>query len=271
MAAADVVITTALVPGKRAPVLITEEMVQGMRPGSVIVDLAAEQGGNCASPSRARKWCKHGVVIVGPINLPSTVPYHASQMYARTVTNYLLHLLKDGSLQLDLSDELTRGPLVTHQGEIVHEVVKATLATLMQSWTRESIMQPTPIEVGLYIFILAGFSAITSSRACRRLLHTPLMSATNAISGISLIGSLVVVGARYTTRSARSSASSPWPVPRRTSSAASSSPTACSPCSRASATAQSAGWLSERRVRAGRRRCSGRLARPSSGWASTGS
>jgi NAD(P) transhydrogenase subunit alpha len=120
VAAADVVIPTALVPGKRAPVLITEEMVQGMRPGSVIVDLAAEQGGNCALTEPGQEVVKHGVVISGPMNLPSTVPCHASQMYARTVTNYLLHLLKDGKLRLDLDDELTRGPLVTHRGEVLH-------------------------------------------------------------------------------------------------------------------------------------------------------
>lgn len=126
--AADVVITTALVPGKRAPVLITEEMVRAMRPGSVIVDLAAEQGGNCALTEPGQEVVKHGVLVCGPMNLPSTVPFHASQMYARVVTNYLLHLLKDGKVQLDLSDELTRGPLVTHQGEVVHEAAKATAA-----------------------------------------------------------------------------------------------------------------------------------------------
>jgi H+-translocating NAD(P) transhydrogenase subunit alpha len=128
VAAADVVIPTALVPGKRAPVLITEEMVRGMRPGSVIVDLAAEQGGNCALTEPGQEVVKHGVLIVGPLNLPSTLPFHASQMYARTVTNYLHHLLKDGAVRLDLTDELTRGPLVTHQGEVVHEVVKQALA-----------------------------------------------------------------------------------------------------------------------------------------------
>jgi NAD(P) transhydrogenase subunit alpha len=124
VAAADVVITTALVPGKRAPVLITEDMVRGMRPGSVVVDLAAEQGGNCAVTEPGREVVRHGVVVAGPVNLPSTLPYHASQMYARTVTSYLLHLLKGGALNLDLNDELTRGPLVTHQGEVVHEVAK---------------------------------------------------------------------------------------------------------------------------------------------------
>ncbi len=125
--AADVVIPTALVPGQRAPVLITEEMVRGMRPGSVIVDLAAEQGGNCAVTEPGREIERHGVVIIGPLNLPSTVPFHASEMYARTVTNYLAHLLKDGRIDLDLEDELTRGPLVTHRGEVLHEAVKARL------------------------------------------------------------------------------------------------------------------------------------------------
>ncbi len=118
VAAADVVISTALIPGQRAPVLITEEMVQGMRPGSVIVDLAAEQGGNCALTEPNQEVIRHGVLIAGPTNLPSTVPFHASQMYARTVTNYLMHLYKDGKIQMDLSDELTKAPLVTHEGKV---------------------------------------------------------------------------------------------------------------------------------------------------------
>jgi H+-translocating NAD(P) transhydrogenase subunit alpha len=128
VAGADVVIPTALVPGKRAPILITEEMVQAMRPGSVVVDLAAEQGGNCAITEPGKEVVKHGVTIIGPANIASTVPFHASQMYARTVTSYLLHLAKDGQLKLDLNDELTRGPLVTRDGQVVHEVVKNTIA-----------------------------------------------------------------------------------------------------------------------------------------------
>ena len=129
VAAADVVITTALVPGKKAPILITAPMVQAMRPGSVIVDLAAEQGGNCELTQPGQETLQHGVAIVGITNLPSTLAYHASAMYARTVVNFLIALVKDGKMQLDLEDELIRGPLVTHQGEIVHETVKA----LMQS------------------------------------------------------------------------------------------------------------------------------------------
>jgi NAD(P) transhydrogenase subunit alpha len=99
-------------------------MVRGMRPGSVIVDLAAEQGGNCALTEPGQEVVRHGVTIVGPRNIAATIPHHASQMYARNVTSFLLHLLKDGKPQLDLADELTRGPLVTHQGEIVNEAVK---------------------------------------------------------------------------------------------------------------------------------------------------
>ncbi len=128
--AADAVIPTALIPGQRAPVLITEEMVRGMRPGSVIIDLAAEQGGNCALTEPGQEVVKYGVVIIGPINLPSTMAFHASQMYAKTTTNFLAHLLKDGVIHLDLSDELTRSPLVTHQGEILNEAVKARLSSV---------------------------------------------------------------------------------------------------------------------------------------------
>jgi NAD(P) transhydrogenase subunit alpha len=123
---ADVVIPTALVPGQRAPILITEAMVKGMRPGSVIVDLAADQGGNCALTQPGKEVTVHGVAILGPTNLASTLPFHASQMYARTVTNYLGHLVKNGKIELDLNDELTRGPLLTHRGEIVHAAAKVT-------------------------------------------------------------------------------------------------------------------------------------------------
>jgi NAD(P) transhydrogenase subunit alpha len=115
----DAVITTALVPGQRAPLLITEEAVRAMRPGSVIVDLAAEQGGNCALTKSGEDLVVHGVTVLGPRNLPASLPYHASQMYARTVTNYLLHLFKSKTLNIDLNDDLTKGPLVTHQGKVM--------------------------------------------------------------------------------------------------------------------------------------------------------
>jgi NAD(P) transhydrogenase subunit alpha len=123
--ASDVVITTALVPGRRAPVLITEAMARAMRPGSVIVDLAAEMGGNCELTEPGRTVEKHGVTIVGEVNHPSGVAVHASQLYARNITTLLAHLTKDGSLALDLNDEITKGALVTHEGRIVNDAVRA--------------------------------------------------------------------------------------------------------------------------------------------------
>lgn len=116
----DVVITTAVIPGKKSPILVTKEMVAGMRPGSVIVDLAAERGGNCELTSAGEKVVKHGVTIIGLINLASTVPCHASQMYARNVAAFLLHLVKDGRLQLDIEDQIVRDTLLTRAGEIVN-------------------------------------------------------------------------------------------------------------------------------------------------------
>jgi NAD(P) transhydrogenase subunit alpha len=120
----DVVITTALVPGRKAPVLVTEQMVAGMQPGSVIVDLAAERGGNCELTEPDRTVVKHGVTIIGPTNLPATVPYHASQMYAKNITTFLLHLMNNGSLVLDTDDEITRETLVARSGEIVHPRIR---------------------------------------------------------------------------------------------------------------------------------------------------
>jgi NAD(P) transhydrogenase subunit alpha len=121
----DVVITTALVPGAPAPRLIEEEAIAGMRPGSVVVDLAAANGGNCAL-TRADEVVKaHGVTIFGPTNLASSIPFHASQMYSRNVTNFLGHLVSEGRVELDLEDELTTGALLTHQGKIANERVRA--------------------------------------------------------------------------------------------------------------------------------------------------
>jgi len=128
VAASDVVITTALIPGRPAPVLITDEMVAGMSPGAVVVDLAAERGGN-VEPSRPDETVvAHGVSILGPTNLPATVPYHASQMYAKNLSTLLLHLVTDGKLRLDLSDEITQGTLVSHDGDVVHPRVRELLS-----------------------------------------------------------------------------------------------------------------------------------------------
>jgi NAD(P) transhydrogenase subunit alpha len=132
VAESDVVITTAVVPGRTAPVLVTAEMVAGMSPGSVIVDLAAERGGNCALTRAGETIEAHGVTILGAVNLASTVPYHASQMYARTLGAFFLHLVKpggrEGAVGLDLEDEITRETLLTRGGEIVHPRVREALA-----------------------------------------------------------------------------------------------------------------------------------------------
>src|SRR5213594_2228542 len=128
VAESDVVITAAVVPGKKSPVLVTEEMVKRMAPGSVIFDLAAERGGNCELTQTGQTIVKHGVTIIGRINIATGVPYHASQMYARNLTAFLLHLVKDGKLRLDVDDEIIRDTLVTRDGEVVNERVREFFA-----------------------------------------------------------------------------------------------------------------------------------------------
>jgi NAD(P) transhydrogenase subunit alpha len=120
----DVVITAAVIPGKQSPVLVTREMVQGMPPGSVIVDLASERGGNCELTRPGEEIMESGVTIIGRINLASSVPFHASQMYARNLSAFLLHLVKDGKLRLDVEDEIIRETLVTRAGEVVNQRVR---------------------------------------------------------------------------------------------------------------------------------------------------
>jgi proton-translocating NAD(P)+ transhydrogenase subunit alpha len=127
VAANDVVITTAVVPGKKAPVLVTKEMVARMAPGSVIVDLAAERGGNCELTKCGEIIVEHGVTIIGLHNLASSVPFHASQMYARNITAFLLNLVKDGKLQYNEGDEIHRETLITRGGEIVNPRVREFL------------------------------------------------------------------------------------------------------------------------------------------------
>jgi NAD(P) transhydrogenase subunit alpha len=123
----DVVITTAAVPGKKAPILITREMAVVMPSGSVIVDIAAERGGNCEATRPGETVQENGVTILGPLNLASTIPYHASQMYARNIATFLKHLMRDGELMLDLEDEITHETLVTRGGEVVHPRVREAL------------------------------------------------------------------------------------------------------------------------------------------------
>ena len=127
-AKADVVVCTALIPGKRAPVLVTEAMVKSMKPGSVIVDLAAEQGGNCELTEPGKTVVKHGVTLVGEVDLPSHVAVHASQMWSRNMEKLLFHLTKNGELAADTKDEIVRGCLITRGGEVAQERVREAIA-----------------------------------------------------------------------------------------------------------------------------------------------
>jgi NAD(P) transhydrogenase subunit alpha len=124
---ADVVITTALIPGRKAPVLVTEEQVKSMRAGSVIVDLASEQGGNVAGSEAGRDVVRHGVTIIGGLSVPSNVAFHASQAFSRNIEKLLLHITAEGNWKIDLNEEITKGCVITKEGEIVHAKVKETI------------------------------------------------------------------------------------------------------------------------------------------------
>jgi NAD(P) transhydrogenase subunit alpha len=124
----DVVITTAAVPGKKAPILITREMVEAMAPGSVVVDLAAERGGNCEITRPGETFVERGVTILGPMNLPATIPYHASQMYAKNVSNLLLLLTEAGEIRLNMEDEIVRETMLTRDGQVVSARVREILS-----------------------------------------------------------------------------------------------------------------------------------------------
>ncbi|MDB4989888.1 MAG: transhydrogenase alpha subunit [Myxococcaceae bacterium] len=130
IAIADVVITTALIPGRPAPRLVSAEMVEAMKPGSVIVDLAVESGGNCELSELGKTVIKHGVKIIGEANLPATLPYDASTLFAKNVLALLMLIAKGGELKLDLSDEVIKGTLLTHAGEIIHAPTKDALSKL---------------------------------------------------------------------------------------------------------------------------------------------
>ena len=130
IAKSDLVITTALIPGKTAPVLIPADMVNGMKPGAVIMDLAAENGGNCEFTEPGQVISHNGVIIDGTLNLPATMPVHASQLYAKNVITFVNHLCPEGEIKLDLEDEIIAGALFTHSGEITHA---ATLEALNNS------------------------------------------------------------------------------------------------------------------------------------------
>ena len=124
---ADFIITTALIPGRPAPRLVTDEMVKSMRPGSVIVDMAAEMGGNVEGTEAGKEVVRHGVRIIGLTNLPATMPGSATQMYAKNIQTLIKHLLRDGKLNLDFDDEITRGATITHEGKVIHEATAKAL------------------------------------------------------------------------------------------------------------------------------------------------
>jgi NAD(P) transhydrogenase subunit alpha len=127
IAKSDMVITTALIPGRLAPILIPKDMVEGMKPGSVIMDLAAENGGNCELTEKDRIITVYNVIIDGTANFPSTMPIHATQLYAKNITSFITYLFKDGELNLDMEDEIISGAMFTHNGEITHEPTKEAL------------------------------------------------------------------------------------------------------------------------------------------------
>lgn len=221
----DIIVTTALIPGKPAPKLITAEMVESMRPGSVIVDLAAEQGGNCELTVPDEKVVRHGVTIIGYTDLPSRLPTQSSSMYANNILNLLTDMTpeKDGQLVVDPDDVVVRGALVTYQGETTWpppEIENPTPPAVTQA-TATVESSPKPMKKGtgfgswlalvlalalLYligqyapadfiqhftVFVLACFIGWQVVWNVTPALHTPLMSVTNAISGIIIIGGML--------------------------------------------------------------------------------
>jgi len=124
---ADIVITTALVPGKKAPVLVTEEMVKKMKPGSVVLDMAVEFGGNCEVSEKGKTVKKHGVKIIGEPNLPSLVPTHSSEVYSKNILSLVKHIGKEGKVELNLEDEIVQGSLITNNGEVINQRIKELL------------------------------------------------------------------------------------------------------------------------------------------------
>ena len=127
VAACDALITTAAIPGRAAPKIITEAMIRGMKPGSVVVDLAAESGGNCAFTEAGKTVDIDGVRIYGPVNVPAAMPIHASEMYSKNLFNFLQLIVKDGALTLDWEDEILKGMVYTKDGAVMHEPSKKAL------------------------------------------------------------------------------------------------------------------------------------------------
>ncbi|MGR8933503.1 MAG: Re/Si-specific NAD(P)(+) transhydrogenase subunit alpha [Gammaproteobacteria bacterium] len=228
----DIIITTALIPGKPAPKLITKGMVESMKPGSVIVDLAAEQGGNCALTVPHKVAVKHGVTIIGYTDLPSRMAAQSSQLYATNLRHLLTELCpkKDGETVINMEDEVIRGATVIHQGDVTWPppppkisvspapqteapAVAGVGATAKKNLLPEPVKQVLPLVLGglalfgigsvapasfmahFTVFVLACFVGYQVIWSVTPSLHTPLMSVTNAISGIIVIGALIQISA----------------------------------------------------------------------------
>ncbi len=205
----DIIITTAAIPGAKSPILVTEDMVVAMKPGSVIVDLAAERGGNCDLTEQGKTVVAHDVTILGPENVPSDLAYHASQMYGKNMQT-LLELILDeqGDLNLDFNDEIVAGTVVAHQGSIPHPHMRKLLGLpeLSKKSRRDKSEQSTvPLKelrgknmeiliLLLALFVLSLFLGVELITKVPPTLHTPLMSGTNAVSGITLVGALLAAG-----------------------------------------------------------------------------
>ena len=182
-------------PGKKAPILITAEMAAALVPGSVIVDVAAERGGNCELTRPGETVVHHGITILGPLNLASSAPFHASQMYSSNITSFLkLMLGKDGAFKINRDDEIIRETLVTHGNEIVHARVNELMTA--RSGRGRKVKEMGAYEFDLWVFMLAAFLGFQLIRGVSPLLHTPLMSLTNAISAIAVVGAILITGAK---------------------------------------------------------------------------
>ncbi len=196
IATMDVVITTAQVPGRRPPLLVTADAVKGMKPGSVIVDMAASALGGNVELSKAGETIvtDNGVTIIAPDNLPATMPSGSSAFYARNISALLLGMVKDGALDLDFEDEVTKSTVITHGGEVVQEATKKLLepAAPAGAAARRRYRVSPELLSALTVFVLAilvGFAVISKVPAT---LHTPLMSGANSIHGIVLVGSMFI-------------------------------------------------------------------------------
>ena len=189
------VITTALIGGVIAPKLITAEMVDKMKPGSVIVDLAAAGGGNCTLTRPGETVDHNGVRILAPLNLPSEVAFHGSLLYSRNLTAFVLAFWKGGVFALDLSDDILKEATITHDGKVIHRHRKGP------GERRSPPVNADLLISHLWVFLLATFVGLLVIRRVSPLLHTPLMSLTNAISAIAVVGSLVVAGRQQSTLS----------------------------------------------------------------------